>query len=64
MEGLPELYRKIFRQEPAIFPYVVATRQGRIFMSGVSAAFALEECQRMAVAFKKELYADARCVVP
>jgi hypothetical protein len=64
MEDLPEMYRKVLRQEPAAFPYVVATRQGRIFMSGVSAAFALEECQRMEAAFKRELYAEARCIRP
>lgn len=63
-DDFPEIYLKTIRREKAAFPYVVATTNGRIIISGVRTSVAIEECQLLANKFRNNGYAEARCVLP
>lgn len=63
-DELKEGYAKALRKERAAYPYVIATPQGRIIISGVSTSVAVAECQRLAESFRSNGYSDARCVLP
>lgn len=63
-DELKEIYAKALRKERAAYPYVIATPEGRIIVSGVSTSAAVAECQRLAESFRSNGYRDARCVLP
>lgn len=63
-DELKEVYTKALRKERAAYPYVIATPEGRIIISGVSTSVAVAECQRLAESFRSNGYRDARCVLP
>lgn len=64
LSQLGELYSKSLRKERAPYPYVVATPEGRIILSGVPTATAVSECNRLAHQFRSNGYANAQCVLP
>ena len=64
IETLEEGYKKILRGEQSFTPYVVATKKGRIFFSGVHKSVAITECERLAKVFKENANNKSRCVKP
>ena len=64
ISNLRDGYAKALRKERAAFPYVVATPNGRIIISGVPTHNAVAECHRLADRFKENGYEDARCILP
>lgn len=64
IETLEEGYKKILQGKKSFTPYVVATKKGRIFFSGVQKSVAIAECERLAKIFKENANNNSRCVKP